>query len=54
MDAVQQFVAQLQLPVPETFVIGGASKVNLSTLLRLNHERENVCCISSMDGQVSD
>ena len=27
MDAVQQFVQQLGLTVPKTFVIGGASKV---------------------------
>ena len=52
MDAVQQFVAQLKIAVPETFVIGGASKVNLLSLMKLNHECENLC-FCSMDGQVS-
>jgi hypothetical protein len=28
MDAVQQFADKLGVPVPKTFVIGGASKVN--------------------------
>jgi hypothetical protein len=37
MDAVQQFAAQLKIAVPETFAIGGASKVNLLSLMRLNH-----------------
>jgi hypothetical protein len=42
MDAVQQFVAQLKIAVPETFSIGGASKVNLLSLIRLNHECKNL------------
>ncbi len=28
MDAVQQFATQLGIPVPETFVVSGASKVS--------------------------
>jgi hypothetical protein len=28
MDAVEQFADKLGLPVPKTFFIGGASKVN--------------------------
>ncbi|CAF1366256.1 unnamed protein product, partial [Rotaria sordida] len=31
MDAVQKFTAQLRIPVPETFVIGGASKRGWTT-----------------------
>jgi hypothetical protein len=27
MDAVQQFAQKLGIPVPKTFVVGGASKV---------------------------
>ena len=53
MDAVQQFVAQLKIAVPETFVIGGASKVNILSLMKLNHECENLSFFCSMDGQVS-
>jgi hypothetical protein len=42
MDAVQQFVAQLKIAVPETFIIGGASKVNLFSLMTSNHECKNL------------
>jgi hypothetical protein len=28
MDAVQQFAEKLGIPVPKTFVVAGASKVN--------------------------
>lgn len=51
MDAVQQFAAQLQVPVPETFVIGGASKVSIASISSGKHE--NLSLFYSMDGRVS-
>ncbi|CAF3956686.1 unnamed protein product, partial [Rotaria sordida] len=48
MDAVQKFTAQLRVPVPETFVIGGASKVNYFLL----YEHQLILTrIDSADGQ---
>ncbi|CAF4008945.1 unnamed protein product [Rotaria sordida] len=48
MDAVQKFTAQLRIPVPETFVIGGASKVNYF----LSYEHQLILTrIDSADGQ---
>ncbi|CAF1366345.1 unnamed protein product, partial [Rotaria sordida] len=50
MDAVQKFTAQLRIPVPETFVIGGVSKVNYFLL----YEHQLILTrIDSADGQVS-
>ncbi len=35
MDAVQQFAEKLGLPVPKTFLVAGASKVNRFLRFRL-------------------
>jgi hypothetical protein len=53
MDAVQQFAEKLGVPVPKTFVIGGASKVN--KLLNIRLKLIMLYFInSSVDGQVSN
>jgi hypothetical protein len=33
MDAVQQFADKLNLPVPKTFLVAGASKVNQTLII---------------------
>ena len=35
MDATQQFADKLGIPVPKTFVVAGASKVNWTALIYL-------------------
>ena len=53
MDAVQQFAQSVGVPVPQKFVVGGASKVKklFSTVSSLIFLR---LTISREDGQVSD
>jgi len=53
MDAVQQFADKLGLPIPKTFVIAGASKVNKCLNLFLLLIEFYFFFNYSVDGQVS-
>lgn len=51
MDAVQQFAEKMGLAVPETFVVGGASKVDPCSSFLLE---PYALLMSGVVGQVSD
>jgi len=52
MDAVQQFADKLNFPVPKTFVVAGASKVNKFSIFSLTFIVLYLLNYS-VDGQVS-